>query len=436
MQPETSWLIENARLIDPSTGMDRQGRLLIVDGRFAGIDLPDGDLPDQVQRMDVSGSILGPGLIDLATEFGEPGREEDETIVTGTTAALAGGYTAIALSSNSEPPIDTAASVEFIRQKGVRADNCRVYALGCVSKNQNGESLAEIGSLVEAGAVALSDGPRPIENTALLRRALEYCGMFDRVVFDHPEIASLSRGGVMHEGLEQLKLGLSPIPAEAEDLATSRDLRLVEATGGRMHLTSISTSGSVELCRRAKARGIPFTSGIFIANAHMCDTLMRTFDANCKVNPPLRSADHVEACLEGLRDGTIDIISSGHRPCSLEKKMLEIDAAPFGMIALETALSQVITHLIRPGILTWCQAFEKMSLNPAKLLGQSGGSLAIGQPADFTIIDPDRQWQVDATALQSKSYNTPLNGTSLYGIVLNTFVAGRKRWTASARASS
>lgn len=430
MQPESSWLIENARLVDPSNGMDRIGRLLVVDGRFAGVDTLDGDLPEHLQRFDASGCILGPGLVDLATEFGEPGREEDETIVTGTTAALAGGYTAIALSSNSEPPIDTAASVEFIRQKGVRADNCRLYALGCVSKGQNGESLAEIGSLVDAGAVALSDGPCPIENTALLRRALEYCGMFDRVVFDHPEIASLSRGGVMHEGLEQLKLGLAPIPAEAEDLATSRDLRLIEATGGRLHLTSISTSGSVELCRRAKARGIQFTSGIFIANVHMCDTLMRSFDANCKVNPPLRSQDHVDACVEGLRDGTIDIISSGHRPCSLEKKMLEIDSAPFGMIALETAFAQVVTYLIRTGVLTWCQALEKMSLNPAKLLGQSGGSLERGKPADFFVADPDKSWRVDATALQSKSYNTPLNGTELIGMVVYTFVGGRKRWSA------
>lgn len=430
MHPDSSWLIENARLVDPNNGMDRVGRLLVLNGRFAGIDSLDGDLPDQLQRVDARGCIVGPGLIDLATEFGEPGREEDETIVTGTTAALAGGYTAIALSSNSEPPIDTAASVEFIRQKGARADNCKVYALGCVSKGQNGESLAEIGSLVEAGAVALSDGPRPIENTALLRRALEYCGMFDKVVFDHPEIGSLSRGGVMHEGLEQLKLGLSPIPAEAEDLATSRDLRLIEATGGRLHLTSISTSGSVELCRRAKARSIQFTSGVFIANVHMCDKLMRSFDANCKVNPPLRSEDHIDACLDGLRDGTIDIISSGHRPCSLEKKMMEIDAAPFGMIALETAIAQVVTFLIRPGILTWSEAFEKMSLNPAKLLGQNGGSLENGKPADFSIIDPERRWKVDATALQSKSYNTPLNGSELFGLVMATFVGGRRRWTA------
>jgi len=428
MNNESTWLIENGRIIDPSNGTDRLGRLLVVDGVFAGIDPRDGDLPPNIARWDVSGCIVAPGLCDLSTEFGEPGREEDETIVTGTTAALAGGYTAIALSSNTDPPIDTAASVEFIHQKGVRADRCRVYALGCVSKHQQGETLAEIGSLVEAGAVALSDGPLPIENTGLLRRALEYCGMFDRVVFDHPEIASLSRGGVMHEGMEQLVLGLSPIPAEAEDLATSRDLRLVEATGGRLHLTSISTSGSVELCRRAKSRGIYFTAGIFAANMHMNDSMLKSFDANCKVSPPLRSPDHVEACVEGLRDGTINIISSGHRPCSLEKKMLEIDAAPFGMIALETTLAQVITHLIRPGVLTWCQAMEKLSWNPSKLIGQTGGTLQVGQPADFIVVEDSKIWKVDATSLQSKSYNTPLNGTDLHGVVLATFVGGRKRY--------
>ena len=428
MENGSTLLIENARLIDPSIGMDRRGRILVVDGCFAGVDPRDGDVPSNALRWDVGGCIVAPGLCDLSTEFGEPGREEDETIVTGTTAALAGGYTAIALSSNTEPPIDSAASVEFIHQKGARADKCRVYALGCVSKQQLGESLAEIGSLVEAGAVALSDGPRPIENTGLLRRALEYCGMFDRVVFDHPEIASLSRGGVMHEGLEQLVLGLSPIPAEAEDLATSRDIRLVEATGGRLHLTSISTSGSVELCRRAKSRGIQFTVGIYVANLHMNDSMLRSFDANCKVSPPLRSPDHVEVCIEGLRDGTIDIISSGHRPCSLEKKMLEIDAAPFGMIALETSLAQVVTHLIRPGILTWCEAIAKMSWNPSKLIGQAGGTLESGKAADFIVIDPDRKWTVDATVLQSKSYNTPLSGTELVGMVMATFVGGRKRF--------
>lgn len=429
MDANSNWLIENARLIDPSCGYDRVGRMLVVDGQFAGIDVLDQDIPGDAVRIDAAGCIVAPGLCDLATEFGEPGREEDETIVTGTTAALAGGYTSIAMSSNTDPPIDTAASVEFIHQKGVRAERCRLYAIGCVSKHQAGETLAEIGSLVDAGAVALSDGPKPIENTGLLRRALEYCSMFDRVVFDHPEIASLSRGGVMHEGLEQLVLGLAPIPAEAEDLATSRDLRLIEATGGRMHLTSISTAGSVELCRRAKARGIRFTAGIFVANLHMNDAMLKTFDANCKVNPPLRSPEHVEACIEGIKDDTIDVISSGHRPCSLEKKMLEIDAAPFGMIALETALAQVITYLVRPGHLSWCKAFEKLSLNPSRLIGQHGGTLQTGRPADFVIVDPNREWKVDATSLQSKSYNTPLNGTNLFGVVRATFVGGRKRYS-------
>jgi dihydroorotase len=428
---KNNWLIENGRIIDPSCGRDQIGRLLVIGGKIAGFDPTDGDLPSDIVKIDVSGCVVAPGLVDLGTEFGEPGREEDETILTGTAAALAGGFTGIALSSNTEPPIDTAASVEFIRQKGARADNCRLYPLGCVSKSRQGEMLAEIGSLVEAGAVALYDGPSPIENTGLLRRALEYCSMFDRVILDHPEIASLSRGGVMHEGLEQLRLGLSPIPAEAEDLATSRDLRLIEATGGRLHLTSISTHGSVDLCRRAKSRGIQFTSGIFAANIHLSDESLREFDTNCKVNPPLRSRDHIEACIHGLQDGTIDIISSGHKPSSLEKKMVEITEAPFGMIALETTLSQVITYLVRPGLLSLCDALAKLSTNPSKLLGLESGTLNVSKPADVVIFDPNRSWAVDTANLRSKSYNTPLNGAELFGVVTHTFVEGQLRYSAT-----
>lgn len=424
---ESSWLIEGGRIVDPSQHLDQVGRLLVVDGRIAAFDPSDGDIPNGISRIDARGMIVGPGLFDLATEFGEPGREEDETILTGTAAAVAGGFTSVALSPSTDPPIDTAASVEFVFSKGLRADRCRLLPLGCMSKERKGESLAEIGSLVEAGAVALSDSPSPIENTGLLRRALEYCNMFDRYLFDHPEIGSLARGGVMHEGLEQLKLGLAPIPAEAEDLATSRDLRLVEATGGKLHLTSISTAGSVEMCRRAKHRNLQFSVGTYIANLHMTDDWMTSFDTNCKVKPPLRSADHVAACVEGLQDGTIDIISSGHRPCSLEKKMLEIDAAPFGMMTLETALAQVVTHLILPGHLSWLSVLEKMSLNPAKLLKQPGGSLAAGRLADLIVIDPECRWTVRAATFQSKSYNTPLEGQELRGVVRYTLVGGRIR---------
>ncbi len=423
-----SWLIENARCIDPSTGLDRVGRLLIHDGRFQSFDCLDADIPSQIERLDARGLILGPGFVDLGTVFGEPGREEDETLTTGLMSALAGGFTSIAMSSGTEPPIDSPASVQFVLQKAARASLARLYPLGCVSKERKGEELAEIGSLVEAGVVALSDAPRAIDNTALMRRALEYCSMFDRPVLDHPEVMALSRGGVMHEDMTQLVLGLPPMPAEAEDLATARDLRLVEATGGRLHLLSISTTGSVELCRRARGRSLPFTAGIYIANAHMLDEQLRSFDANCKINPPMRSKAHVAACLSGLADGTIDIISSGHRPCSLEKKMQELDAAPFGMVSLETTLGQVVTHLIRTGVIDWLGAFEKLSWNPAKLLGIDAGTLSIGKPADFVLIAPDRRWTVDAPAMQTKAYNTPLHGTELTGQVVASFVNGEKRF--------
>lgn len=426
----TATLIENARWIDPTQGMDRVGRILIHHGVIAALDPSDGDLPEELQRIDASGWIGAPGLIDLGAELGEPGREEDETIVAGTMAALAGGYSSIACTANTEPPIDTAAAVEFVRQKAMRSDRCRVHVIGCVSKHRHGKELAEIGSLVEAGAVAFSDAPSPIENTALLRRALEYCLMFDRPVFDHPEIKSLAEGGIMHEGLVQLVLGLSPIPAEAEDLATSRDLRLVESTGGRLHLTNISTSGSVELVRRAKERGLKTTCGITPANFCLTDAALRSFDSNLKLQPPLRSEDHKEACIKGLQDGTIDAITSGHRPCALEKKMQELDLAPFGASTLETTLAAVITYLIRPGVLNWSQAIDKLSSAPARILGVEGGSLQVGKPADVVLIDPEYRWVVQPKAMLSRSKNSYFNGTELFGCARMVWVGGVRKYVA------
>jgi dihydroorotase len=295
--------------------------------------------------------------------------------------------------------------------------------------------MAEIGALVEAGVVALSDMPRPIENTALLKRALEYCGMFDRPLLEHPEILSLSRLGVMHEDMTQLVIGLSPMPAEAEDLATARDLRLVEATGGRLHLTNISTVGSVELCSRAKSRGLPFTVGINSANFHLLDHQLRSFDSNCKINPPMRSEEHLQACLAALADGTIDVIATGHRPCSVEKKMQELDAAPFGMISLETTLSAVVTHLIRPKRLGWRDAIAKLTVNPAKVLGLASGTLTIGSAADVVVIDPEVQWKVDANELLSKASNTPLHNQSMFGRAVMTFVDGKCKFSRLAAAT-
>ncbi len=428
-ETHTSWLLDNGQIVDPANGIDRIGRLLIHEGKIAAIDPSDGDIPNDAIRIDAHGMIVAPGLIDIGTDLGEPGREEDETISSGCLSAVAGGYSSIACSANTEPAIDTVASVQFIQQKSLKVNQCRVHVIGCVSKDRRGEEMAEIGALVEAGAIALSDMPRPIENTALLKRALEYCSMFDRPLLDHPELLSLTRHGVMHEDMTQLVLGLPPMPAEAEDLATARDLRLVEATGGRLHLTNISTIGSVELCRRAKSRGLPFSVGLNSVNFHLMDQLLRSFDSNCKVNPPLRSAEHLDACVSALADGTIDVIATGHRPFSVEKKMQELDAAPFGMISLETTLSAVISFLIRPGYLNWSDAISKMTCNPAKVLGLTSGTLSVGQPADVVLIDPGLKWKVDAEELLSKASNTPLNGHELFGRSVMLFVDGKLKFT-------
>ncbi len=425
---ERAWLIEQARMVDPSQNLDRVGRLLMVDGEIAAIDPLDGDIPGYAKRVTAPGQVLIPGLVDLGAELGEPGREEDETILTGCMAALAGGFTSIACMPNSDPPIDTAAAVEFVRQKAARADRARVYVIACVSKDRAGVEMAEIGSLVEAGAVALSDSPRPIENTALLRRALEYCLMFDRPILDRPEVPSLTQGGVMHEGLTQLVLGLAPMPAEAEDLATARDLRMLETTGGRLHLSSISTAGSVELLRRSKARGVRVTAGVRIANLCFNDENLRTFDANFKVNPPLRDQAHIDACLEGVCDGTIDLISSGHQPRSLEKKMQELDNVPFGITSLDTALSLVLTRLVHPGTLSWSRLVECMSLNPAKVIGIDAGTLQVGKPGDVTLVDPNLRWTVEPSELKSRSRNTPLLGQEVIGRATMTWVGGQRKY--------
>jgi dihydroorotase len=421
------WLISGGRVVDPTQEIDRPARLLVKDSVVAAIDPSDGDLPTDVRHYDASGCVVAPGLVDMLSELGEPGREENETIESGTRAAVQGGFTSIACAANTDPPIDTPAAVEFVRQKAARANQCRVYPIGSVSKGREGEELAEIGALVDAGAIALSDSPRPLNNTALLRRALEYCSMFDRPIIDRPEVPSLTRGGVMHEGLTQLVLALSPMPAEAEDLATSRDLRLLESTGGLLHLSGLSTAGSVELVRRYKGRGLPVTVGVNVSNLCLLDEMLRSFNANLKVNPPLRSQEHVDACVEAVCDGTIDVISAGHQPKSLEKKMQELDFVPFGVTSLDTTLAQLNTHFIASGRLSWSRVVECMSTNPARVLRIEAGSLKVGQPADIFAFDPNQQWKVQRSALASRSCNTPLLGETLNGRVRQVWVGGNIR---------
>ena len=420
-------LISNGRVIDPSQQMDRMTNILVENGKITAYDVsPNG----QDATIDATGQIVAPGLVDMHVELREPGCEEDETIATATAGALAGGFTSIAFLPASDPPIDTQAGVEFVQHQAARADNCNAFVIACVSKNREGKELAEIGTLVEAGAVGFSDAVCSIQNSELLRRALQYCLMFDKPILNHPEVHDLSRDGVMHEGLVSMILALKGMPAEAEDVMTSRDLRLAEATGGRLHLMNISSGVSVELIRRAKARDVEVTVEVCPAHFTLTDECLRSFDANCKIKPPLRSQDHVDACIAGLADGTIDVIASGHAPRAAEKKMLELDQAPYGMVSLETALSLVITKLIEPGHLDWSSALEKLTINPARVLGVDKGTLRVGADADITIIDPQHEWTVDPRQFRSRSSNTPLAGAQLKGRAVRTIVRGELKYSA------
>ncbi len=418
-------LITNGRVIDPSQGMDRVTNLLVIEGRIAAYDAtPTG----QEAVIDAVGKIVAPGLIDMHVHLREPGFEEDETIYSGTAAALAGGFASIACIPNTDPPIDTQGAVEFIRDRAARADHCNVFVIGCVSKNREGKELAEIGQLVEAGAVAFSDDGAPVGDAELMRRAFEYCLMFDKPVLNHAEIRELTTHGVMHEGLTSLVLGLPSIPAAAEDVMTSRDIALAEATGGRLHIMHVSTVSSVDALRRAKSRGVRVTAEATPHHFTLTDECLRSFDSNYKMNPPLRGREHVQAVIAGLADGTIDVIASDHAPHAKEKKMQELDQAPFGVVGLETSLAVMITELIEPGHLDWPTALSKMTVNPARILGVPKGTLQLGADADVTVIDPKARWTVDPSKFVSKSSNTPFAGRTLTGRADLVMVGGRVKF--------
>ncbi len=417
-----SILIQNGRVIDPSQQMDRATNLLIAEGRIAAYDAePNG----REEIIDAAGKIVAPGLIDMHVHLREPGREEDETIETGTAAALAGGFTSIACMPNTDPPIDSQGTVEFIRGQASRADNCNIFVVACVSKNREGKELAEIGRLVEAGAVAFTDDGSPIYDPELMRRAFEYCLMFDKPVLNHSEIRELTERGVMHEGLTSLLLGLPGMPPAAEDAMASRDIALAEATGGRFHLMHVSTGNSIDAVRRAKRRGVRVTTEVCPHHFTLTDECLRSFDSNFKMKPPLRGAGHVKGCIDGLVDGTIDAIVTDHAPHAKEKKMQELDRAPFGIVGLETALGLVVTRLIEPGYLDWSAVLAKMTCNPARILHIPKGTLQIGADADVTVIDPAVRWTVDPAEFRSKSTNTPFTGWELTGRAEVVIVGGR-----------
>lgn len=418
--------IAQGRVIDPSQRLDQAADLWVRDGQIVGIG-PQSGL--QAERtIDATGMIVCPGLIDMHVHLREPGRAEDETIASGTAAALAGGVTSVACMPNTEPPLDHQAAAEFVYLQAERAGNANVFPVGCITKGRKGAELAEIGGLVEGGAVAFTDDDAAVMSAEIMRRALEYCRMFDRPVLSHAEDTDLTRGGVMNEGRESMRLGLRGMPAAAEEVMVHRDIALARLTGGRLHLLHVSTAGSVELIRRAKAEGLRVTAEVCPHHFALTDEMLQTYDSNYKMNPPLRTARDVEALIAGLQDGTLDVITSNHAPQAPEKKVRELDQAPFGVIGLETLLPICVTALIEPGHLRWPQLIEKLTVQPARVLGIERGTLRTGAVADVTVIDPTTEWTIDANRFLSKSRNTPFQGQRVRGRACVVLVAGEVKF--------
>ncbi|MGZ3378778.1 MAG: dihydroorotase [Isosphaeraceae bacterium] len=418
--------IAGGRIIDPSRDSDEVGDLWISRGHV----LPSGASYEEAEIViDARGLIVCPGLIDVHVHLREPGNEEDETIATGAAAALAGGVTSVACMPNTNPPIDSQAAAEFVVLQGQRARQANVYPVGAVSKGRKGEELASLGQLVAGGAVAFTDDGAPVASAALMRRALEYSKMFDRVIMQHCQVPELTVGGVMNEGFESMRLGLAGMPDAAEDIMVARDIRLAEITRGRLHIQHISTARSVELVREGKRRGVKVTAEACPHHFTLTDERLRTFDSNYKMNPPLRTWSDVEAVVGGLSDGTIEILATDHAPHAPEKKMRELDLAPFGVIGLETLVPIVATHLVDPGHLSWPEAIRKLTINPARLLGIPKGTLRPGADADVTLIDPTARWTIDPSQFRSRSRNCPFAGWEVRGRAHTVIVCGEVRYT-------
>jgi dihydroorotase len=417
-------VLRGGRVIDPSSGRDEVADVVIRDGRIAGVGRNQG-IPDGAEVHDVTGLVVAPGLIDLHTHLREPGQEDRETIATGTTAAAAGGFTAVCAMPNTDPPIDNQSAVGFVVKQAAAAGAARVYPIAAVSLGQKGQQLAEFGEVVGAGAVAVSDDGHPVASGQLMRTALEYARAFGIPVADHCEEPTLAAGGVMHEGVVSTRLGLKGIPAVAEEIMVARDILLAGHTGGHVHLCHMSTRGSAELIRRAKESGLPVTAEACPHHFSLTHEACAGYDTNAKMNPPLREPEDVEAIRRALKDGTIDVIATDHAPHHYDAKEREFDDAPMGIVGLETALGLSLSLLVDGGFLTLPELVARMSTVPARIFHLPGGTLAAGHPADVVVFDPGARWTVDVTRFRSKSRNTPFAGWELAGRVVRTLVDGR-----------
>jgi dihydroorotase len=419
-------LISNGYVIDPTQGVNAGRDLFIEDGRVVGL-LGRGEArPEGAEVFDATGLVVAPGFIDLHTHLREPGQEYKETIATGAAAAVAGGWTSVCAMPNTDPVNDNPAVTSFIIEQAEKAGLANVFPVGAITKGSKGEELAEMGEMKRAGIVAVTDDGRPVPSPGLMRRAMEYARGLDLAVMDHCEDRTLAAGGVMHEGEWSLRLGLRGAPALAEESDAARDCSLAELTGARVHLAHVSTRGAIEAVRRAKGRGARVTCEVTPHHFTLTDEAVEGYDTNTKMNPPLRSREHLNAVLEAVADGTIDAIATDHAPHHSDEKELEYDHAAFGITGLETAVALALDRLVHRGVIGLERLVELCSTTPARVFRLEGrGTLRPGSWGDVTVLDPELEWKFDAAQSKSKSRNTPFDGWTFRGAAVATVVAGR-----------
>jgi len=415
-------VIKGGHVIDPGR-INGVADVLIENGKIAAVG-PALTAPAGATVIQASGQLVLPGFVDLHVHFREPGFEYKETIQSGTESAVAGGFTTVCAMPNTNPVNDNQAVTEFMLERARAAGNAHLYPIGAITKRSEGKELAEIGDLRRAGCVAISDDGKPVMNSLVMRRAMEYARAFDVPVVDHCEDLHLSEGGCMNEGVISTELGLPGIPSAAEDVMVARNVSLAELTGARLHLAHISTAGSVRMVREAKARGLKVTAEACPHHFTLTEETTRGYNTHAKMNPPLRTSQDVQAIKDGLRDGTIDVIATDHAPHATQEKQQEFTEAPFGIVGLETALSLTLA-LVEEGVLTLESAVDKLATAPAKAFSLNAGTLAVGAPADVAIVDPNLEWEVDPSRFRSKSRNTPFAGWKVKGRVTKTIVSGR-----------
>ena len=428
-----SLLVKNVHLVDPAQGLDGLGSLLVVEGAVAaiGVEAEHDALAVGAEVLDGGGAVLAPGFVDLHVHFREPGQTRKESIESGSRAAVAGGFTAVCAMANTKPVNDSVAITEMMLTRAAKADLCRYFPIGTVSREMKGEELADMGTLKAAGCVAFSDDGLPISNASLMRRALEYTRWLGVPVVAHEEDRDLAGKGYMHEGVVSASLGCLGIPAAAEEAMVARDIVLAEHTGGHLHLAHLSTAGSMRMVREAKARGLSVTCEVTPHHFALSDKELMKFDSDYKMNPPLRTDADIQALLAAIADGTVDAIATDHAPHGWDDKEVELPIAAFGVIGLETALPLTLELLVNRKVISLSKAISLLAWEPARVfhLDKQGlGSLRPGAPADFVLFDPNAQIQIDRAFIQSKSYNTPFKGWSLPGRILGTWVGGRRVW--------